>query len=76
MASNTSMWQLLGVARTAGGVNLPIRVGSDGTIDGAGDGTPPNHPKEMRLLCGRTATGQNLPVLCDADGKLNISDWG
>jgi hypothetical protein len=64
--------RLLGFARTSGGDNLPIRVGSDGAIDGTGDPLTGEAPAQAHLLFGRTAAGNNVPVLCDVNGKLNI----
>lgn len=67
---------ILGLGRTSGNVNVPIRVGSTGIIDGSGDpvsnlvGSLPEY-----LLLGRTAGGVNIPILATSDGKLHIV-WG
>ncbi len=65
----------LAFGRTALGVNVPVRVGGTGIIDGSGEpATDTVGSLPQFLMMGRTAGGVNLPVLADADGKLNI-DW-
>jgi hypothetical protein len=68
-----SLTNILGVARTSGGVNVPIRVGGTGIIDGSGEPATPGTPHPMKQLYGRTSGGVNLPVLCTSDGKLHIA---
>ena len=65
---------ILGYGRTAAEVNVPIRVGGTGIIDGSGEpvaAPPPSRPS--RLLYGRTALGVNVPILATSDGKLHIA---
>lgn len=61
--------------RTAEGVNVPLRVGDDGQMNGSG-GTPVTEtgPLPARLFCGRTAGGVNTPLAMDTDGNLLFSE--
>jgi hypothetical protein len=66
---------VLGFGRTSGDVNLPIRVGGTGQIDGSGEPVGGGKgPKPMALYYGRTSGGDNVPLRVDSSGKLNI-DW-
>lgn len=65
--------EVLGLARTAGGVNTPIRVGSTGVLNGSGTVSNRIGSKPELLLLGRTAGGANVPLLCDANGNVTLS---
>lgn len=65
---------ILGCGRTSGNVNVPLRVGSDGTVNGSGVAAiTAIGPASTHILCGKTAGGVTLPLLVDASGLLQTT---
>ena len=67
------MNQILGNGRDDNGVNVPVRVGSTGIINGTGTHASAVPGLPSRLIWGRTSGGVNVPLSVDTSGNVRIA---